>query len=140
MWNRAESKQLRGKSLPEYCVLEPKCNAVLLSSDQKFEFTVDTEHPIVFDVPSTDSKANGDENGGVNFSWTQTDEDIIIHFTIPRDCSKNDIKIVCNGTKVHALHKNDSLLDAELYEKIDNDLTTWNLVNTIFGILNFYLT
>lgn len=138
VWNQMHVKQLRGKSLPEYCSFETKCNAILLSTDSKFQFIFDTEHPIEHnDISDTiESKNVVSENDVnlVNFSWTQTDEDVIIHFKIERDCNKNDIKIVSTGSKVHVYHQQETLLDAELYEKIDNDLTTWNLENELLQV------
>lgn len=128
-WNKAHVRKLRGKSLPDYCVLETKSNGILLSADQRFEFVFDTEHPLKTTDPSSSSLAPKDNaNGELNFTWTQTEEDVIVHFNVSRDSSKNDIKIVCSGSNMHAYHRNVTLLDAELYRAIDKDLTTWNLV------------
>lgn len=130
-WTIAASRQLRGSSIPEYCVLEPKARAILLSTDRKWEFLSDSVNPIVpkkSDENGGESVAAGNDDSSINFTWTQTDEDVIIHFNISRDCNKNDIKVVCNGPKIQVQHRNISLLDAELFDRIDHDLTTWNLV------------
>lgn len=127
-WQRAHAKQLRGKSLPDYCALESQCKAILLSADKSFDFVADSEHPIEVSKAAESAQPENEPNA-INFVWTQTNEDVSIYFNIPRDCSKSDIKIVCTATKIHVQHLADALLDAELYEKIDNDLTTWNLVS-----------
>lgn len=139
-WNKTPIRQLRGSALPEYCVLEPKCSGILLSADRKFEFTMDNENPI--EVPSTpiqESVTDEDQNNGksLDFNWTQSDEDVTILFNIPHETSKQDIKVICDGSSLHVRHKTDSLLNADLFQKVDNDLTTWNLVS--FGLLTFYL-
>lgn len=138
-WEKTITKQLKGKSLPEYCYFEPKCNSIIISTERKWEFTSDSENTIVVEHIE-ESTEMADENiaedkNTINFTWTQTDEDVIIHFNIPRDCNKNDIKVICTGAKIQVLHENDNLLNAELFDRIDNDLTTWNLVWKIYFII-----
>lgn len=131
-WSKCHVRQLKGKTLPEYCVLEPKCNGVLLSADQKFEFTFDTENPIEppeSKTPNDDGNTEEGDSKKHNLDWTQSDEDITIVFNIPTETSKQDIKVICDGTNLQVRLKNDSLLNEELFQKVDKDMTTWNLVN-----------
>lgn len=138
-WSRHHVRQLKGKSLPEYCQLEPKCKAILLSADGHFEFTFDTEHPI-FEDKETPNEMNIDDpdENAEKFIWNQGDEDVDIHFNIPRGTTKQNVKIVCDCTKLQVWLKDDMLLDADLLEEVDKDLTTWNLVSIwvelIFGV------
>lgn len=130
VWNKNHLRRLRGKSLPDYCVLETKSCGILLSADQRFEFVFDTEHPLEVVDPAS-ANANKSDNGNeANFTWTQTDEDVTVQFHVSLDSSKSDIKIVCSGSKLHVYHRNVTLLDAVLFRAIDNDLTTWDLVRT----------
>lgn len=133
VWIKNHVRRLRGKSLPDYCVLETKSNGILLSADQQFEFVFDTEHPLITTDPALSSKVESKIDDDLNFIWSQTDEDVIVHFNVSRDSNKNDIKLVCSGSKLQAYHRNVTLLDAELFRAIDKDLTTWNLVNKSFG-------
>lgn len=126
-WLKIGSKQLRSASLPDYCAFEPKCKSILLSTDRKWKFTSDSEQPIVEEVKEEES-ANEVALEVSNFTWTQTDEDVVINFNIPRDSNENDVKVICTATKIQVQHKNDNLLNAELYDRIDSDLTTWTLV------------
>lgn len=138
-WSKVITKQLKGKSLPEFCYFEPKCKSILISTERKWDFTADSENEIAAKHSEEKAAIKNDEIvdniNTINFTWTQTDEDVLIHFNIPRDCNKNDVKVICNGTKIQVLHKNDNLLNAELLDRIDNDLTTWNLVCQILYIL-----
>lgn len=129
-WSKVNSKQLRSASLPDYCALEPKCKSILLTTDRKWKFTSDSEQPIAEQQPDQPAEniKTAEIKNSINFTWTQTDEDVIIHFSIPRESNKGDVKVVCAGTKIQVLHICDSLLDAELYDRVDSDLTTWNLV------------
>lgn len=151
-WSKKHVRQLRGKSLPDYCVLETKSNGILVSADQRFKVAFDTEHPLetISTLSSSTSSTNQNAADELNFTWSQTDEDVIVHFNVSRDSSKSDIKIVCSGSNLNVYHRNVSLLNAELYRAIDKDLTTWNLVNdfvifiynvsiviTIFVVLQF---
>lgn len=129
-WNKSHVRQLRGNTLPDYCVLEPKCNGLLLSADKRFQFSFDSENPIE-NIVKTEEKVAAEEDASKNeFIWTQSDEDVTVHFKISRETQKRDIKVVCDGKMLQVRHKNDVLLDAELFERIDGDLTTWNLVNS----------
>lgn len=128
-WSKSHVRQLKGDTLPEYCVLEPKCNGILLSADRMFEFSFDEENPL--DPPSDEEVAvedNQNESKFSNFNWTQSEEDVTILFNIPKETNKQDIKIICDGVKLQVRHQNDFLLDAELFQNVDNDLTTWSLV------------
>lgn len=134
-WTKTHVRQLRGSALPEYCVLEPKCSGILLSADRKFEFAIDNENPIeVPSVPIQESATDDEKNNGtsLDFNWTQSDEDVTVLFNIPHETSKQDIKVICDGSSLHVRHKTDSLLNADLFQKVDNDLTTWNLVSSNF--------
>lgn len=133
-WSKSCVRQLRGSALPEYCVLEPKCNGILLSADRKFEFTFDNENPIEPPEPPKQNCSSDEGQGDSktsDFNWTQSDEDVTIVFNIPHDTNKQDIKVVCDGTSLHIHFKHDTLLNAELFQKVDNDLTTWNLVSSL---------
>lgn len=135
-WSKKHVRQLRCHSLPEYCALETDSNGLLLSADEKYSFEFDIENPIVEEKLSEDGLIESndpeevkkaEENGSV-FTWSQTDEDICIYFSIGKESVVKDFKVFCTGLKLNVLHKKRSLLDSELYEHIDNDLTTWNLV------------
>lgn len=139
VWKKNHVRKLRGKSLPDYCVLEMKSNGILLSADQRFEFVFDTDHPLEKTDPSSvlSNEAKDNADNELKFTWTQTNEDVIVHFNVARDSRKNDIKIVCSGSNLHVYHRNVTLLDAELYRVIDKDLTTWNLVNELIDFSQF---
>lgn len=130
-WSKSHVRQLKGNALPEYCVLEPKCNGLLLSADRKFEFSFDNENPIIPPEPTKEAVTSEGEQGDSNldFNWTQSDEDVTIAFNIPHETHKQDIKVVCDGANLQVHFKHDSLLNAELFQKVDNDLTTWSLVS-----------
>lgn len=130
-WKKTQVKQLKGKSLPDYCVLEPKSDGILLSSDHAFKFVTDNEN-LVLGSDETGTNKSDDEKAlenGFKFTWKQTDEDVVIQFTISQDFNKSDIKVICTGRKINVSYVNQNLLDAELYGNIDSDLTTWNLVS-----------
>lgn len=135
-WTKKYVRQLKGKSLPEYCILEPKSKAIVLSSDQKFEFTFDSENEIVKDVEMNEIEENNENGIEKRFTWTQTDEDVVIRVCIERESHKNDFKVICDGKKLHILHHNETIFDSELFLAIDNDLTTWNLVSSIDDLYN----
>lgn len=129
-WNKSHVRQVKGKTLPEYCVLEPKCSGILISADRKFEFTFDNEHPI--EEPKEECNGQIENDDGTKkpeLNWTQSDEDVTIHFNIPHETEKQDVKVICDGGNLQVRHKNEALLNSELFQGVDKDLTTWNLVS-----------
>lgn len=132
-WTKSQLRQLKGKTLPEYCVLEPKCNGILMSADRKFEFSFDNEHPIETpkdEASKEETNAQNDQDGTKpQLNWTQSNEDVTIHFNIPLETNKQDIKVICDGAILQVRHKNEAFLNAELLQGVDKDLTTWNLVS-----------
>lgn len=137
-WTQQHVRQLKGNALPEYCQLEPKCKALLISADAYFEFTFDTDNPIVDESEhmSVDAKSTDDTD---RFVWNQADEDVYIHFDTPRDTTKQNVKVVCDGVKLQVWLKEELLLDANLLQEVDNELTTWNLVRFIFYLRNIFI-
>lgn len=130
-WNKSLVRQLKGNALPEYCSLEPKCNGILLSGDRNFEFNFDAENPIEL---VEKIEGNGEvKDGDKQFVWTQSEEDVTIQFNTHRESTKHDFKVICDGSKLNVRYKNDSLIDVELFDAIDNDLTTWSLVMIKFS-------
>lgn len=132
IWSMSYLRQLKGHSLPEFCVLEPKCNGLLLSADRPFQFTIDNVHPIESpDLPTEQKPEDQNDEKSLDFNWTQSDEDVTILFNIPHETNKQDIKVICDGSSLDVRLKNDSLLNADLFQKVDVDLTTWNLVSIL---------
>lgn len=130
-WIKHHVRQLKGNALPEYCQLEPKCNALLISADAPFQFTFDADNAI--DVKA-DVKITSEEqvkDGTEKFVWNQAAEDVYIHFNTPRDTAKQNVKVVCDGDKLQVWLKEELLLDANLLQEVDNELTTWNLVSDL---------
>lgn len=133
-WSKSHVRQLKGKTLPEYCVLEPKCNGILISADRLFEFSFDNENPIEQpkdEPPKDEINGQSDQNEKKpELNWTQSDEDVTIRFSIPHETNKQDIKVICDGANLQVRHKNEALLNSELFQGVDKDLTTWNLVSS----------
>lgn len=132
-WSQHHVRQMKGNAVPEYCQLEPKCNGLLLSADRKFEFTFDSENPIETPVIESnelkDSERLDDNSIDAKvYAWNQTDEDICIQFNISRDVDKSNIKVICDSIKLQVRCKDNLLLDSDLFQAVDNESTTWNLV------------
>lgn len=130
-WTKQHVRRLTGTSLPEYCQFEAKCNALLISAESHFDFTFDAINPIVkeSDDMNVDDTLADDTN---QFVWNQADEEVYIHFDTPRDTTMQTVKVLCDGGKLAVWLKEKLLLDGDLLQAVDKDLTTWNLVR--FGI------
>lgn len=129
-WDSKHIRQLKGKSLPSYCFLEPKLNSLIISADRPFEWVFDVENPL----PEPIDDNIPDTNNDLPFTWTQDEEEVIVHFVIGNVCEKQDFKIVCDSGRINVVHKENTLLNAVLFEKIESGLTTWNLENELLQV------
>lgn len=144
-WVKQHVRRLKGNALPEYCQLEAKCKALLLSAEAFFEFTFDAENAVAASAAIEMAPEEPLSDGTDKFVWNQADEDVYIHFNIPRDSVKQNVKVVCDGAKLQVWLKEELRLDADLLQEVDNELTTWNLVSidSLFGfglgLISLYL-
>lgn len=129
-WTNAHARQLRGKSLPDYCALDPRSSGLLLSADAQFHFAFDTENELHTENPGAE---NEDESANISFTWTQSDDEVNVFFDIGKECFAKDFHIAYRSSRLNVLHKNKSLMDSELFQDIDHELTTWNLVIRMSG-------
>lgn len=125
-WTHRSVKQLSGKSLPSYCALDVKGDGIIISSDVAFR-------PEKNEISIEDANGVEKENGDSTFRWTQTDDEVLITFNIEKlkSAESPDFKIVSDVQRLHVTWKHADLFDAELYDKIDAGLTTWQLVSEI---------
>lgn len=136
MWKFQILDALQGKGSLYYCAFEPRAESVVISSNREIKWR------------SQSTQENGDEQGTkeevmrqlhdetveedekvFGFSWSQTDEDLVIKFEVKPGKNKNDYTINCLVDKITVKCNEDVLLDHDLFEKIDSDLTTWTIVS-----------
>lgn len=130
-WTTELLCQLKGKSLPDYCELEPKCKSLLICSDHQFRFPSTLNNDCKMEV-----ELNGSENGNKNnnlvaYTWSQTDEDVTIQLSIAKNAEKDDFKITCDGARMTVLYKNETIMNGTLFARVESGLTTWQLVRLI---------
>lgn len=133
-WKTENLCQLKGKSLPDYCELEPKCKSLLICSDHKFEFTAITSNNDNMECDMNGSDNENKKNLLAAYAWCQTDEDITINVAIAKNAEKDDFKITCDGLRITVLYKNEPIMDNTLFSRVDSGLTTWQLVRFIYII------
>lgn len=128
-WSVELVGQLRGKSLPVYCELEPKSKSILVAGNHKFAFGATEDEKENMDCGEVNGCENGkDEPVAVTYSWTQTDEDVTINFPISKTAEKDDFRVTCDGKRITVLYNNESLMTENLCRRVESGLTTWHLV------------
>ncbi|XP_075156140.1 nudC domain-containing protein 1 [Haematobia irritans] len=129
---------LEGRGSIYYCAFEPRSESLVLSSNRELQWR-STKSDGVSDAKVVAEKPQlhgGDEDGTnvFGYSWSQTDDDIVVKFDVQPGMDKNSYNIKCTSYKITVKCNDEYLLDNELSDKIDNDLTTWTIENNYLQI------
>lgn len=125
-WERGSRRELVAKkTIVPYFAFTKDGKGFVVASQNTFKFLSDTEKEVLTEKP-------GQQQQLVNpkFTWTQTEEDVVVNFAALEDESrKSDFYVKCTKEAMTVKFKETILLDAELCSRIDPELTTWQLVN-----------
>lgn len=132
LWKLQILDTLEGKGSIYYCAFEPRSESVVISSNHEFKWRSEKSQEVEDVKTEEKPQLHGENCQGAEitgFSWTQTDEDLVIKFEVKAGKNKNDYNIKCLANKITVKCNDEVLLDQELFEKIDLDLTTWTIVS-----------
>lgn len=111
---------LRGKGVLYYACLDEKCDGVIISSDKPIEFIYDNENPIIIANGVEVKKTNSEIKNSV-YSWSQTIDEIFIHFHYKYESESFDYDIYCENNKLSIKVKDINIVDLELCGNIVSD-------------------
>ncbi|XP_004525905.1 nudC domain-containing protein 1 [Ceratitis capitata] len=124
---------LEGRGSLYYCAFEPRADSLIICSNHEYKFR--SKSAIEKSESKTEKSALHDENYEIGgFSWVQTDDDITMKFDVREGKKKSDYNVKYVGDKLTVKCSEDMLIDNELFDKIDNDLTTWTVENNYLQI------
>lgn len=132
-WEFSIIDTLEGKGSLYYCAFEPRAESLIICSNREYSFrSKQTNGSCEIIVQKA---VLHDENYEISgFTWTQTDDDIIIKFDAKEGKERSDYNIKYVANKLIVKVGEVVLLDNELYDKIDQDLTTWTIENNYLQI------
>ena len=121
-WKVVRTRRLESRSSPDYVALEPHGGSIHIASEKTFRFIYDSEKPV------EDPEAERPDIELKKYTWSQTQDDITLQFTIPEGVRKADIDFQLSHRKLRVGIKNGvTLLTGELYSGVDPDGCTWTL-------------
>ena len=135
-WEIISKRIIQGKGSLHYCSFDPKCKSIIISSDKKFKFTYDSINPVVEEIEPIEEPKNQEELSIDNFGWLQNNEDLLITMKEMPGATMSDYNIKCMSKHLEITCKDEILINSELFEDIDTDMTTWSLVRSK---INLYL-
>lgn len=124
-WTQTSLKQMRTKGGVQYAALEKDCKAVYIASDNECNIVLNSDNPVSNDAEET----NNDREMKYLYTWSQTKEDISISIELPENALKNLISVITDPLKLHIKYDNNNLLLGSLCQRIDSDLTHWEIVD-----------
>ncbi|XP_013104778.2 nudC domain-containing protein 1 [Stomoxys calcitrans] len=122
-----------------YCAFEPRSQSLILSSNRPciWRSAKTNKHTEGEPLAEMAQLHEGDEEDRTeisSYSWSQTDDDILVKFNVKPGMDKNNYHIKCVSNRITVKCNDETLLDNELKEKIDHDLTTWTIENNFLQI------
>lgn len=117
-WTQVALRQIRAKSAVQYLALEKTCESIYVVSDGECKFTVNSETPVVEKTVAQPKKL---------YTWSQNFEDITVSVPLKINANKNLIKVIAESNRIEVKYDQDVLMKGELFQRIDPDLTTWNV-------------
>lgn len=131
-WTIVSRKTVQGKGSLYYSSFDPKCKAIIISSDKPFKFTYDSINPVVVEESSAEKAMEEQIEPSVdNFDWFQTDEDLLITLKEFPGAEMSDYTIKCLSKHLEISYRDEVLINSDLFEEIDTDMTTWSLVRIL---------
>uniref|UniRef100_A0A1B0AX37 NudC domain-containing protein 1 n=1 Tax=Glossina palpalis gambiensis TaxID=67801 RepID=A0A1B0AX37_9MUSC len=127
---------LESKGSLYYCAFEPRAESLIVCGNREVvwrsqkvtqleEAHSEEKQQLHTDVCKDEIKA---------FTWSQTDDDIIVKFSIKPNKDKNDYNVKCTANEITVKCNDEILLEQQLFGKIDQDLTTWTIENNSLQI------
>lgn len=136
LWKFQIYDTLEGKGSIYYCAFEPKSESLIISSNQEFKWRSTNlpddgfeEEDSTEEKPQFHAEGSEESEDKADFTWSQTDEDIVVKFEVKTGKNKKDYNIRCLNNRLTVKCNEEILLDQELFDKIDLDLTTWTIVS-----------
>lgn len=132
-WEFSIIDTLEGKGSLYYCAFEPRAESLVICSNHEYCFrSQKTNGSCEIGAEKAELHDKNYEIGG--FTWSQTDDDIIIKFDVKEGKDKSDYNIKYVANKLTVKVCEEVLLDNELYDKVEQDLTTWTIENNYLQI------
>lgn len=126
-WEETARRTLQGRGSLHYLSLDPKCKAIVYSSNYKLKYVFDSVNEIICEGPPAGLVEGQQDEAVDTFKWTQEGEDITVNFNRIPDSTKEQYQIKCDRNRIEIICDTTSLLSSDLFSEIDTDLTTWSL-------------
>lgn len=138
-WSYTVCQKLETVGSLLYCAFEPRAESLILASTRDVHTPEQREAAAAAAAVDPPRRMVPFENGAdpvaVNFSWTQTDDELSIKFPLDGVVRRPDFQIRSTATTVQVEHLGRVLIAGTLFGHVDNELTTWS-----FGISKLQLT
>lgn len=128
-WEIISRRTIQGKGHLYYLSLDPRCKAIVYSSNHGFKYTYDSVNPIVEEPQPTTPESEQKEASVSTFKWSQNGEDITISFKRLPEATKDQYAVKSEPTHIHVQVEDEILINADLFSEVDSELTTWSLEN-----------
>lgn len=125
IWGQIALKQIKTKGYVQYGYLERNCQAIYVVSDTESTFILNSDVPTLSVSPENESKT---------YKWSQNIEDISIKISLPENTTKEQIIIKTENTKIEIKCEDKVLVNGDLYNNINPDMTTWTFEHNLLEI------
>ncbi|XP_014666145.1 PREDICTED: nudC domain-containing protein 1-like [Priapulus caudatus] len=126
-WTLKRVRRLKGRSIPDYVCLTDNATAVYISSDKPYTVVYDSMNPVEERVEKQEETLKDAEKHPL-YTWSQTDDEVNVQFTVPERCGKADLDVRLSMSAFHfGLKNSTAFLSGDLQAPIKVDESTWTI-------------
>eukprot|EP00099_Drosophila_melanogaster_P016909 NP_572755.1 uncharacterized protein Dmel_CG10347, isoform A [Drosophila melanogaster] len=130
-WSYNICQRLETTGSVHYCAFEPRAESLVIASNRDVQ--TPEERRAADEAAAARLNSSGDhdgqlENGGPpSYSWSQTDNNVLIRFNVPSTASAKEFNVSGSKTTVVVKHLDEVIFDEELYASVGDDLSAFKL-------------
>ncbi|XP_026846219.1 nudC domain-containing protein 1 [Drosophila persimilis] len=127
-WSYSVREELDTPGSIYYCAFEPRAESVVFSTNR--DLLTKSQRAAAVSAAAQPAAQNGEDveiAATPPYTWTQTDEDVLIRFRLPAGATRNDFNIRSTSHQLEVECLAEILLTGALYANVDSDLTTWTI-------------
>ncbi|EDX17689.1 GD15964 [Drosophila simulans] len=132
-WSYNICQRLETTGSLHYCAFEPRADSLVIASNHDVQTPEErraADEAAAARLNAPDDHDGQLENGGPpSYSWSQTDDNVLICFNVPSTASAEEFDVSGSNTTVVVKHLDEVIFTEELYARVVDDLSALKLAD-----------
>ncbi|XP_064555168.1 nudC domain-containing protein 1 [Drosophila montana] len=127
-WSYKLCEQLETPGSIYYCAFEPRADSLVVCSNGQLQtlaqLKAEAEQAA---AAATAAEAQLNHDNEPSYSWTQTEQDVIVRFPLRSGATRDEFNISCTPRQALVKRREETLLQGVLYADVEDELTSWTV-------------